>query len=128
VTDQTPFTAAPADPGEEEAWAELRARWEDPQAHRAFLTRFGDLEALARAGARYRAVLERTPGDAPAAAGRDEVLRKATVLGLAAVPRTVPPAPVSPWVKRGLLASLVLLGAGLAAWAALAFFRSGALR
>lgn len=128
MNDETPFATAPAGPGEDEAWAELQARWEDPQAHRAFLARFGDLEALARAGARYRSVLERTPDDAPAAAGRDEVLRKATVLGLAAVPRTVPPAPASPWVKRGLLAVLSLLGVGLAAWAALAFLRSGALR
>ncbi len=63
-----------------------------------------------------------------AAAGRDEVLRKATVLGLAAVPRTVPPAPVSPWVKRALVATLVVLGMGIAAWAVLALLRSGAVR
>ncbi len=128
MTDETPSAAGPADPGEAQAWADLRARWDDPQAHRAFLARFGDLEALARAGARYRAVLESTPDDPMASAGRDEVLRKATVLGLAAVPRTVPPAPVSPWVKRGILATLAVLGLGLAAWAALAFLRSGAVR
>jgi hypothetical protein len=128
VTDATEPTAALAGPGEDEAWAELRSRWDDPQAHRAFLIRFGDLEALARAGARYRSVLEIAPGDAMAAAGRDEVLRKATVLGLAAMPRTAVPEPVSPWVKRGLLALLAALGVGVAAWVVLGLLRSGAAR
>ncbi len=128
MTDAIASTAALADPGEDEAWAELRARWDDPQAHRAFLTRLGDLEALARAGARYRAVLERAPDDAIAAAGRDEVLRKATVLGLAAMPRTAVPGPVSPWVKRGLLAALAVLGVVVAAWVVLGLLRSGAVR
>ena len=128
MTDAIGPTAAQAGPGEDEAWAELRARWADPQAHRAFLTRCGDLEALARAGARYRAVLETAPDDAIAAAGRDEVLRKATVLGLAAMPRTAVPGPVSPWVKRGLLATLAALGVGVAAWVVLGLLRSGAAR
>ena len=128
MTDDPNSDARPADPGEEEAWAALRQRWDDPRAHREFLVRFGDLEALARAGARYRAVLAATPGDAMAAAGRDEVVRKATVLGLAAVPRTVPPAPMSPWVKRGLAGILAVLGLGIAAWAVLALLRSGAVR
>ncbi len=128
MTGENPSAAGPAHPGEAEAWADLRARWDDPLAHRAFLARLGDLEALARAGARYRAVLESTPDDPVAAAGRDEVLRKATVLGLAAVPRTAPPAPLSPWVKRGILATLAVLGLGLAAWAGLALLRSGAVR
>lgn len=119
---------ADADAGEDEAWAALRARWSDPLAHREFLLHFGDLEALARVGARYRAVLAATPDDPMAAAGRDEVLRKAAILGLAAVPRTAPPAPVSPWVKRGVVATLIVLGLGVAAWVALALLRSGAVR
>ena len=73
-------------------------------------------------------MLEGTPDDAVAAAGRDEVLRKATVLGLAAVPRTVPPESMSPWVKRGLVATLAVLGLGVAAWTAFALLRSGAVR
>ncbi len=128
MTDEIIPIAGPSDPLEEEAWALLLARWNDPQAHRAFLARFGDLEALARAGARYRSVLERSPDDAVAAAGRDEVLRKATVIGLAAVPRSVAPEPTTPWVKRGLLAALAILGLGLAVWAALALLRTGAVR
>lgn len=128
MTDETQSPAAPAGPDDDAAWAALRARWEDPVAHRAFLSGCADLEALARAGARYRAALQEKPDDAIAATGRDEVLRKATVLGLASVPRTAPPAPVSPWVKRGLLATLAVLLLGAAAWTAFAFLRSGAVR
>ena len=128
MSDETTSGAAGA--AEEEAWAELRTRWDDPLAHRAFLSRFGDLEALARAGARYRAVLATTPDDPVAAAGRDEVLRKATILGLAALPRTAPPSRDSPWVKRsaiGLLV-LVLVGAAAIAWAVTVLLRIGAAR
>jgi hypothetical protein len=115
-----------ADPGP--AWTELRGRWGDEEAHRAFLSRANDLDALAGAGARYREVLASDPGDAVALRGRDEVLRKATVLGLAAVPRTAPPSQMSPWVKRGVLAGAGVLLLGLAAWTALALLRSGAIR
>ncbi len=128
MTDDTSFPASPAGAGEEAAWAELCARWADPLAHRAFLARFVDLEGLARAGARYRAVLETTPDDPIAAAGRDEVLRKATLLGLAAIPRTVPPSPISPWVKRGVVTALVILAIGVAAWVVLSMLRAGAGR
>ena len=128
MTDETHSPSAPAGPDDDAAWADLRARWDDPAAHRAFLSGCADLDALARAGARYRAALQERPDDAIAAAGRDEVLRKATVLGLAAVPRTAPPAPVSPWVKRGLLAVLAVLLVGAVAWTALAFLRTGAVR
>jgi hypothetical protein len=128
VTDETQTRSTPACPDDDAAWAGLRARWDDPAAHRAFLSGCADLEALARAGARYRAALQERPDDAIAAAGRDEVLRKATVLGLSAVPRTTPPAPVSPWVKRGLLAVLAILLVGAVAWTALAFLRTGAVR
>jgi hypothetical protein len=73
-------------------------------------------------------VLASDPGDAAALRWRDEVLRKATVLGLAAVPRTAPPSPMSPWVKRGVLAGAGVLLLGLATWTALALLRSGAVR
>ena len=60
--------------------------------------------------------------------GRDEVLRKATLLGLAAIPRTVPPSPISPWVKRGVVTALVILAIGVAAWVVLSMLRAGAGR
>jgi hypothetical protein len=128
VTDESRAGAPAPGAGEEAAWAELRARWDDGDAHRAFLSRVNDLEGLARAGARYREVLAATPDDAAAARGRDEVLRKATVLGLAAVPRTAAPPSMSPRVKRGLLATALVLLLGLAASAAMAILRSRALR
>lgn len=128
MTDETPTSTPPDGLDEEAAWAGLRARWEDPLAHRDFLSRCGDLEALTRAGARYRAALQERPDDPVAIAGRDEVVRKATVLGLSAVPRTEPIAPVSPWVRRGLLAALAVLLLGAAAWTAIAVLRSGAVR
>jgi ferric-dicitrate binding protein FerR (iron transport regulator) len=128
VTGDPPNGAPSPDADPEAAWAELRARWGDEEAHRAFLSRANDLDALAGAGARYREVLASDPGDAAALRGRDEVLRKATVLGLAAVPRTTPPSPMSPWVKRGVLAGAGVALLGLAAWTALALLRSGAIR
>jgi hypothetical protein len=115
-----------ADP--DAAWAELRGRWGEEEAHRAFLSGVNDLAGLARAGARYREVLASTPGDLAALRGRDEVLRKATALGLAAVPRTTPPSRMSPWVKRGVGVAVGVLLLGAAAWTAMAFLRSGATR
>jgi hypothetical protein len=113
---------------EEEAWAETVARWDDPLAHRAYLSRADDLEGLARAGARYREVLRERPDDPVAAAGRDEVLRRATVLGLASLPRTPPPVRSRPWVKYAIVAGLVLLVAGLLAGIGIALVRGGARR
>jgi hypothetical protein len=131
VTPETPSPetpaepAGPVDPAEEAAWAELRARWGEPEAHRAFLARFADLPGLARAGARYREVLALRPDDAGAQRGRDEVLRRATAVGLAAVPRTAPPPSASPWMRRGLLATLVLGAAAALAFVLLQVLRPG---
>jgi hypothetical protein len=128
VTAPPPRPAPPADPAEEAAWAALRARWDDPLAHRAWLSAIPDLAGLARAGARYRAVLLERPDDPVAAAGRDEVLRRATILGLAAAPRPARPPGMSPWVKYAFLGALALLAAGVAGGMALAFLRGGAGR
>lgn len=125
MTPETPPPAVLADPAEEAAWAELRARWDDPEAHRAFLARFGDLPGLARAGARYRAVLAERPDDPVALRGRDEVLRRATVVGLAAMPRSAPPPAASPWMRRGLVATLVLGAAAVLAFVVLQLARPG---
>jgi hypothetical protein len=128
VTDPTRDGAEAPGAGEEAAWAALRARWDDEEAHRALLAGVNDLDGLARVGARCREVLAERPDDAAALRGRDEVLRKAAVLGLAAVPRTVPPVPASPWVKRTVLATVVVLLLGAAAWTAVAYLRTGATR
>jgi hypothetical protein len=95
------------------AWAEVLGRWDDEGAHRAFLARFGDLEGLARAGGRYREILAARPGDPVALRWRDEVVRRATAAGLAALPRSAPGIPQVPrWVRFAFLA---LLGAVIAA-------------
>jgi thioredoxin-like negative regulator of GroEL len=84
--------AAAAAPGGDEpaAWAELQARWDDPAAHRAYLARFADLDGLTTAGRRYREVLAARPEDAQALAMKGEILKRATVVGLASLPRTTP--------------------------------------
>ncbi len=106
-----PADTNPPRPGgasEEEAWAEVLARWGDEGAHAAYLKRFSDLEGMAVAGGRYRAVLAQRPDDPVALRMRDEVVRKATVVGLATMPRTAPPrTPSVPrWVVVVLATSL----------------------
>jgi len=95
---------------EEASWEALRARWDDLAAHQAFLARLTDLEGLGRAGRRYREVLAERPDDGPARAMRDEIVKRATVVGLAQLPRTAPAAEGGPWRRRATLA--------LAAWLA----------
>jgi hypothetical protein len=124
----TPTTGAPADAGEEPAWSALLAAWDDEAAHRAFLARAGDLEALARAGARYREVLATRPGDAAALRGRDEVLRRATALGLAELPRAPDRRPVPSAVKWGVVAILAGTLIGAAAWVVWTLIGLGAVR
>lgn len=91
MTDVENGGAAPAgaDAGEAEAWADVERAWLDEGRHRAYVARFQDLEGLAVAGRRYRAVLAARPRDALALTFRDEILRRATALGLAAPPRAV---------------------------------------
>jgi hypothetical protein len=101
-----PAASAPSAPSEEEeAWTEVLASWGDEQVHRAYLARFTSLEAIAEAGGRYKAVLAEKPQDAMALRMRDELLKKATVIGLSTLPRMVRrETPVA--VKR-----LIMLGA-----------------
>ncbi|HET9555300.1 MAG TPA: hypothetical protein VFP50_20205 [Anaeromyxobacteraceae bacterium] len=84
----TPPPAAPVD--EPAAWAELQARWDDLAAHKAYLARFADLDGLTAAGRRYREVLATRPEDPQALAMKAEILKRATVVGLASLPRTTP--------------------------------------
>ncbi len=115
---------AAADP-EEAAWAELRARWQDDGAHRAFLGRFGDLAGLARAGARYREAIAASPDDPVARRWRDEVLRRAAVWGLAAMPRVRPPERSSRWVKLAAAWAAGAVAVAAAAWAVTSLWRGG---
>lgn len=101
--------------GEAEAWAEVTARWGEVDAHHAYLARWPDLDGLAAAGARYRAVLADRPRDEMALAMRAEILKRATVVGLATLPRTAPPGEASGRWKR---VALILLAAWLGAAAA----------
>jgi hypothetical protein len=106
------------------AWAEVVARWDDDEAHRAYLARFSDLEGLAVAGRRYRAVLEARPDDAVAARFRDEVLKRATARALAALPRSGPVHPASRWIRwAGAALAGALLGA--AVWLLVMLLRGG---
>jgi hypothetical protein len=104
-----------AEPTEEEAWAEVLARWEDEGAHRQYLARFGDLDGLAAAGRRYRTALEEGRGDPIAARWREEVLKRAAVQGLASLPRTPPPRSARRALRWAILAALsAVVAIGLA--------------
>jgi hypothetical protein len=105
------------------AWAGVVARWDDESTHRHYLARHPGLEGLAHAGARYRAALDARPGDPVALRWRDEVLRRATALALAQLPRTAPTRPPRAAVawgpRRVALALAVLLVLAAVAWLAL---------
>jgi hypothetical protein len=96
-------------PGEAEAWADVLAGWDDDARHRAYLARFTDLDGLALAGRRYRDVLAERPADAVAQRWRDEVVKRATVAGLAALPRTRPASDAPRWLKPLAVVLLVVL-------------------
>lgn len=123
-----PAPEAQATPGadaaaEAAAWAEVEARWAEPAAHLAYLARFPDLDGLAAAGRRYRAALEARPGDEVALAMKAEILKRATVVGLAMLPRTPPPgAGGGRWRRVALLALVAWLSTTVAflAWKLLA--------
>jgi len=102
----------PSQPSEDEAWAQVLAAWGDEAVHRAYLARFVDLEGLAMAGGRYKAVLAERPDDAMAARMRGEVVKKAMVYGMAALPRTRR-RELPRWARR-LVTLLALLGGAAA--------------
>jgi hypothetical protein len=101
---------------EGQAWAEVVAHWQEPAAHRAYLDGFPDLDGLAIAGRRYRAVLEARPDDAVALGMKGEILKRATVVGLAMLPRTPPPALAGGKWKRRLLLVVAAWLASATAW------------
>jgi len=117
--------SAPAEVGpgavadEPQAWAAVEAAWGDPAAHQAYLARFPDLDGLTTAGRRYRDALAARPGDTMALAMKAEVVKRATVVGLAMLPRTAPPRPASPAWRRAILflgVAWLVLAAGWMAW------------
>lgn len=106
--------AAEAAAAEAAAWAEVEARWAEPAAHQAYLARFPDLDGLSAAGRRYRDVLAARPGDAVALAMKAEIVKRATVVGLAMLPRSPPPAAAGRWKRVALLLLAAWLGSALA--------------
>jgi hypothetical protein len=121
MVEETASAAEPLEAAEERAWADLRAAWQDEEAHRAYLARFADLVGLAVAGRRYREALAADPDDAVAARWRDEVLKRAMVQGLASLPRRRASLPSAPgWLKGLVLAAGVV---SLLGWAALVLWR-----
>jgi hypothetical protein len=103
-------------PSTDAAWDELTRRWDDLEAHRALLAACADLDGLAEVGRRYRAVLEVRPTDPVAREMKGEILRRATVIGLAQLPRTRPPVFRSGVWPRRLLLGGVLVVAVAASW------------
>ncbi len=112
-----PTAPAPSAPSEEEqAWSLVLGAWGDESAHRAYLARFVDLEGFAVAGARYRAVLAERPQDAVALRMREELLRKATLVGLGSLPRSEAPRRVRrAIVVFGLLGAIAALAVAFVA-------------
>lgn len=106
---------------EDEAWAAVAARWRDDDAHRAYLAEHPSLEGLAEAGRRYRGALDRDPADEVAARWRDEVVRRATVLALAQLPRTRPPPERTP-LRRALVGLCIMVLLSALGYAAVRFF------
>ncbi len=117
-----PVETAPSPSGssDDEAWSLVLASWADEEAHRTYLSRFTDLEGLAVAGGRYRAILARTPDDPVALRMRDELVKKATVYGLAALPHTNP-AGASSLTRRLRMAAALAFGCA-AVWAVYKLF------
>jgi hypothetical protein len=109
----------------EAAWAEVRARWGDEDAHRAFLERFPDLEGLAEAGRLYKGALDAAPADPVAARWRDEIVKRATAVALSQLPRTRPPRQLSPGLRRFLLLALASTAVSAAVWLFLRLARGG---
>jgi hypothetical protein len=106
------MTAETESEAEARAWEEVVRAWDDEARHRAYLDGQASLEALAVAGTRYRDVLAERPADPVALRFREEVIRRATVAGLALLPREKAlPLRAPRWTRP---AALVVVGVVLA--------------
>jgi hypothetical protein len=103
-------------PSEDAAWADVVARWEEEEAHRDYLGRLWDLEGLTEAGRRYKVALDSRPCDLVALRWRDEVVRRATALALAQLPRTRPPREVHPQLRRAIWVAGLMVTLGMLGW------------
>jgi len=74
-----------------DAWRNLAARWEDWDAHDRVMTLAVGRGELAMAGRLYRIRLARAPHDSFALRGRDEVVRRATLVVPSAAEQTGTP-------------------------------------
>jgi hypothetical protein len=103
---------------EARAWDEVVRAWDDEARHRAYLDRHASLEGLAIAGKRYRDVLDARPDDPVALRLREEIVRRATVAGLALLPREQPRTLRVPrWTRTAALVGVgVLLALAFAAF------------
>jgi hypothetical protein len=79
-----------------DAWRALMERWEDEEAHDRLMTLALGRGELAMLGRLYRLRLARVPDDAMARRGRDELVRRATLV----VPATAEPAGTTVAQKR----------------------------
>ena len=68
-----------------------------------------------------KAALDATPGDAVALRWRDEVVKRATIQGLAALPRARPPSPWPRWARAAFWGAAL----ALTAWGLLALSGDG---
>jgi hypothetical protein len=109
----------------EAAWAEVRGRWEDDAAHRAFLERCCDLPGLTEAGRRYKAALDAAPADPVARRWRDEIVKRATLVAMSQLPRTRPPRALTRGARRLLLLALASATAAAVGWVFLRWVHVG---
>jgi hypothetical protein len=98
----------------EAAWTELEGHWDDPAAHKKFLTLADSLDRLALAGQRYRAVKEQATKDGDAARAATAAKQIDVLLGLAmgrvkAVEKTDLPPKRSriEWIAFGVSTALI---------------------
>lgn len=119
--------AGPVEGWLERGWADVRQRWGDPAAHQRLIDEAVARGGMAELGRLYREVIEASPGDAAALAGREALIARASaqlMTGLAVQERGFDPGGARR--ARGVLLAVTALG--LLAFVAWAFVKSGVLQ